>query len=373
MFSDASLQNSYAFFLNGTRRSTGGVFLRAGSFIADGQGHITGGIEDLNEQGDITQDLLFDGIYSVGPDGRGWVQFCELVNSLCTTPPSTFRIVMASAQRVQITEFDQFITATGEMELQDPSAFTSAGLSGNYTFDFFGLLSSLTAKSVVGELSANGNGSILSGEIDINNDGTLTNLPILKTSTHSISANGRGTARLVTSTQTLTFSFYIVSSGSTKFIGPDPTSILGGEAYAQQLSTLGKWGLNALKGDFIFQTAGSSAAGEITDAGRFTADGNGNIEPGSGILDEHHSGYVTLAAPFGGTYTLDATERGTLTFLSEITYTFYMVSSSKAVIQETGSSIVADGLLLAQTGGGNHRIFTQWHLCSQHNRTEKWL
>jgi hypothetical protein len=350
LFSNFSLQNSYAFSLSGTLTGTGGFFLRAGSFTADGQGHIIGGLEDFNSSSGVSQNVSFNGAYSIGPDGRGTMQICEPSSSSCTSPTSNFQIVVVSAKQAQIIEFDVSAVASGEMDLQDTSAFTFAGLSGTYTFDFFGLSSTLAAESVVGEFSADGNGGISSGQLDVNNGGTLTNLPILNASTYSISANGRGQATIVTSIQTLSFSFYVVSAGRAKFIELDSLPLLGGDAFKQQLPPLGSWGLNSLNGDFVFQTAGSSTLAGITDAGRLTTDGNGNIVSGSGILDENNNGIVTSGATFSGSYTLDASGRGTLTFSNNFTYIFYMVSTVKAVIQETDSSIVADGLLLGQQG-----------------------
>jgi hypothetical protein len=351
LFSNFSLQNSYAFSLSGTITSTGGFFLRAGNLTADGQGHIIGGLEDFNAPSGVKQNVSFNGTYSIGPDGRGTMQICEPSNSSCTSPTSNFQIVVVSAQQAQIIEFDVSATANGEMDLQDTSAFTFSGLSGTYTFDFFGLSSTLAAESVVGQFSADGNGGISSGQLDVNNGGTLTNLPILNTSTYSISANGRGHVTIVTSSQTLSFSFYVVSAGRAKFIELDLLPVVGGDAFKQQLPPLGAWGVNSLNGDFVFQTAGSSTLAGITDAGRFTTDGNGNVVSGSGILDENNGGSVTSGTAFSGTYTLDASGRGTLTFSNNFTYIFYIVSTVKAVIQETDPSIVADGLLLGQQGG----------------------
>jgi hypothetical protein len=348
LFSTFSLQNSYAFSLGGTITATGGFFLRAGSFTADGQGHILGGLEDLNQPSGVSQNVPFTGTYSIGADGRGTMQICEPSSSSCTSPTSNFQIVVVSEKQAQIIEFDVSATANGEMNLQDTSAFTFAGLSGTYTFDFFGLSSSQAPESVVGEFSADGSGGILSGQFDIDNGGTLTHLPILPTSTYSISANGRGLATIVTSSQTVSFSFYIVSTARAKFMELDSLPALSGDAYVQQ--TLVPWGVNSLNADFVFQTAGASTAGGIADAGRFTTDGNGNIVSGSGILDENLSGTLTLGATFSGSYTLDASGRGTFAFSNNFTYIFYMVSANKAVIQETDSSIVADGLLLRQQG-----------------------
>jgi hypothetical protein len=55
---------------------TGTTFapLRVGSFTADGQGHITGGVEDVNAEGQVTNAVaITGGTYTVHADGRGFM------------------------------------------------------------------------------------------------------------------------------------------------------------------------------------------------------------------------------------------------------------------------------------------------------------
>ena len=49
-FSTANLKGQYAFLMSGTELCSGlsSFFTRVGSFTADGSGHITGGLEDVN-------------------------------------------------------------------------------------------------------------------------------------------------------------------------------------------------------------------------------------------------------------------------------------------------------------------------------------
>jgi hypothetical protein len=362
-FGNASLQGNYAFSTSGRVVADNSFFARAGSFTANGQGGLIGGHEDINPQpSGITQKpISFSGSYSIGTDGRGTMQFCEpSTSNVCTVPTSQFRIVVLSAQQAQIIEFAAGATANGEMDSQDASVFNAGGLSGTYTFNFSGVSSGSTTESAVGEFVADGDpshtgtGKITSGEMDINNGGLLSQVPILNTSFYSISANGRGTATLFTSGPTLKFSFYMVSAAGAVFIEQDSTPVLAGDAFKQQ--SIVPWGVNALNGSLVLGTAGSSPTGGIADLGSFAADGAGNIVAGSGTLDQNNAGTVSLATSLalGGSYTFDISGngRGTLTIPGH-TYVFYMVSpapSASAVVQETTAGIVAHGSLVQPQG-----------------------
>src|SRR6202030_1535901 len=88
-FGTAALNGSYAFSTSGRVISGNTFFARTGSFNADGSGHIVGGIEDVNPQpsGISQKPISFSGSYSIGPDGRGTMQFCEpSTSNACSAP-----------------------------------------------------------------------------------------------------------------------------------------------------------------------------------------------------------------------------------------------------------------------------------------------
>jgi hypothetical protein len=356
-FGNFSLKGNYAFSTSGRVISGNSFFARAGSFTANGSGGLSFGFEDVNPQpsGIIQKPISFSGSYSIGPDGRGTMQFCEpSTSNVCTAPTSQFRIVVLSAQQVQIIEFSSpnsataLTAASGEMVLQpDASAFKTSALIGTYVFNFAGLSSATTPQSVVGEFAANGLGAITSGEMDVNAGGAQS---ILNTSSYSITANGRGTATIVTSTGTFNFSFYMISANRAKFIETDSFPLLAGDAFTQQ--SIVSWGPTALNGAFVFETAGSGPSGSITDLVSFTGDGAGNVVAGSAMIDENSAGTVTSVSSLSGSYTFDPSGngRGTLSIPAH-TYVFYMISTSNAVIQETTSGVVAHGTLVQPQGG----------------------
>jgi hypothetical protein len=387
VFGNNVLSGPYVFSTSG-RLPTHVFWARMGSFSAGG-GSIIGGLEDTNQGGSPNtvnntannstppSPRGFTGSYSVGPDGRGTMQFCEDTNSSCPQgSPATayFNIVVVSPSQVQMIEFSPPRTSSataiagGEMVSQDQSVLTVSPregiLSGTYSFNFAGVSTGATEQSVLGEFTANGHGTIsagasnVPGEIDI--DPTPGSPPtLLKGAIYSISSNGRGIMIL----DGFTFSLYPISANRAKFIEIDaptppattPDSVLLGDAYLQQTSSTCGWGLNALSGSVVFQVSGMNTSGGlpgvvIGDVGTFTADGTAGVVSGA-TIDENSGGTVSSqTGSVSDNYTMDSCGRGTLSIGSH-SYVYYIVSPSDAVLQETSSGINSHGLLVPSQGG----------------------
>src|SRR5438105_4240934 len=69
----ARLRGQYAFLLSGFNGD--GFMMIAGTFIADGNGKITDGTEDISTVLGLMNGVPFTGTYSVGPDNRGSATF----------------------------------------------------------------------------------------------------------------------------------------------------------------------------------------------------------------------------------------------------------------------------------------------------------
>jgi hypothetical protein len=364
VFGDKVLSGPYAFSTSG-RLPTHAFWARVGSFTAGG-GALSG-IEDTNQGGTpntVNTQRTFTGSYSIGPDGRGTMQFCEGTNSSCPQgSPATayFRIAIISPQQAQIIEFSSpgtssaTTTAGGEIISQGSLNFGAGNgnLSGTYSFNFAGVSTSAAEESIVGEFDANGFGTISAGsssapgEMDTNAGGPVA----LVGTSYSISSNGRGTVTL----GGLTFSFYPISASRAKFIEIDPvppsstqSSILLGDAFKQQTSSTCGWSLNALSGSTVFETSGDSSGVAIADVGTFTAS-NGIVSSAS--IDENRGGTVSSqVGTLSGNNTMDPCGRGTLT-VGAHSYVFYIISASDAVLQEITSGVVAHGFLVPSQGG----------------------
>jgi hypothetical protein len=364
VFGDNIISGPYAFSASGRLTNPSNAFFaRVGSFTAGG-GTLTG-IEDINQggpSGSVKQQVTFTGSYSIGPDGRGTMQFCENTSSGClpgsTAATAFLRIVVVSPQQARIIDFSlpgaaaASTTAAGEIISEGQLDFGAGdqNLNGVYSFSFAGISSGGSEESAVGDFGANGFGTINAGSatapgsIDLNPGGTQT----LSSTTYGISSNGRGTVTL----NGLKFSFYMVSASQAKFLQIDASSsILTGDAFKQQAPAACPWGLNALSGSTVFETEGTEGASPgiaIGDVGSFTAS-SGTVTGGS--LDENSGGNVSSQiASLTGTYTVDPCGRGTL-MIGSHSYIFYIISTTRAVLQETTSLVVAHGLLVQSHGG----------------------
>ena len=374
-FGNASLQGSFAFATRGRVVSTNAFFARAGSFTADGSGNLIGGLETYNEvgKGGATQHT-FLGAYNIGPDGRGTMQFCEdIAASSCTAPTVFFQVVIVSARQAGIVEFSQPVvpnppasrTASGEIILQDTSVFTTAGLTGAYSFDFSGVSSAASpaALSAVGEFSSDSRGAIstsaistIPGSMDINNAGALSNPAISGSSKYSINSNGLGTATFFVSGDPnysqLVFAVYMVSASRAIFIESDGQAVLVGDATRQQANSC-SWGNPSLNGSIVIETSGTGSSGSVTDLINIKADGLGGAT--AITSDENKAGTLAPATPLAGSYNIDPCGRGTLSLSGPAnhSYLFYMISSTSAAIQETtqgGAGAVGHGLLVQPQG-----------------------
>jgi hypothetical protein len=367
-FGNRVLSGNYAFSTSGRVISGNTFFARAGSFTAGGDGALTGNVEDYNQVGQPlgAKQFVFTGTYSIGPDGRGTMEFCENISTSCTTAAATafFSIAVISPQQAQIIEFSAPNSAAatrvgkGEMDLQNTSVFGTGtgGLAGVYSFNFSGLTSAATPQSKIGEFDADGQGSIAAGstnnpatpgdtpgKLDINGGGEQ----FLSASSYSITSNGRGTATIGSSV----FNFYLVSASRAKFIEADASAVTLGDAFKQQVnpSSPCSWGNSALNNAIVFETSGTGPSGGITDLVSFTGTSGVGLATSTitdGAIDENSGGTVPPpASSLSGTYSIDACGRGTLS-ISTHSYVFYLISPGNAVIQETTAGIVAYGTLL---------------------------
>jgi len=327
-------------------------FTRVGSILADGKGNISSGLEDINVCTGVGTLRFSGGKYSIGADGRGTL---KLTNSTGTT---NYSIALSSTAAGSIADSEADATASGSFHRQNAAAFSNAAISGGYVFDFNGVDVSGTVVnpgSYIGRFDADGTGAIFNGLFDSNIAGNLSGQQLFPEGAfYQLDTNadgrtfGRGTAKI--GGQSL--AFYIVDATRLKFITSDFPSAFVGEAFAQQNVA---FNTASLTGSFSFLIGGWSSNGTISTAGRFTADGAGNIS--NVVLDENNTGWLTLlpSGAVSGTFTVDTNQfgGGTITWtdtnVGTFSFIFYLISPTQALLQETDSVIVSDGTLLSQT------------------------
>ena len=133
-FTNASLQGTYSFSMSGADASANpGAFLaRVGSFIADGKGNITAGMEDLTDAGSNQTVQFTGGTYAIQPNGKGTITLNTLAGGLGLT------VVLNSASKGVLIQTDLNATSSGTLVQQTASAFTTTAISGGYAFDCLG-------------------------------------------------------------------------------------------------------------------------------------------------------------------------------------------------------------------------------------------
>jgi len=359
-FTNADLKGQYAFIMTGTDSSTFSFLGRVGSFTADGVGNITGGVEDINSVANGPATLLFtSSTYSIQADGRGTINLTNATGTLI------FSVTLLSRFQGYIVETDLNATTSGTFNLQNSADFTLGALSGGYVFDASGIDLNLNPDSIVGQFTTTGaGGTVSTGVVDKNDSATASGPLVVTNGIYTLDAtygasNGRGLISITAGGYTYAYIFYIVDSTRIRMLeNPSATSGLTlGDAVLQTNPPTTNGGFT---GSFALLQGGQSVSGPVTRIGRFTSDSNGGLN--SIALDTNVAG-STSRAPDGTlsamTYQIDpnypGSGRGTATFtdskLGTYSYIFYMSSASQGVIQDISNGVVADGTLLAQTGG----------------------
>ena len=367
-YSAASLNGTYSFEMSG--EDSGGFFARVGSFAANGAGTVTGGVQDLNS-GRIpgaTTLTVSSGSYTLQSNGKGTLTLVDPLETL------QLSIVMTSATAGLITESDGSGTASGNFTVQDTTTFAAfpSNISGGYVFDISGLDPSGNGESLVGQFTGNAGGGITAGVVDINDDFTASGALPITTATFTRDATngstfGRGTASFTINGSVLNFAFYTVGASRLRFMRTDFPAASIGDAVAQT-GTI-PTATSGLSGSFAFVVGGSSLSGSDVRGGRFSlsAGAVSNVQmddddsSASGSGNSNHT-QIPSGTISGASYTVDPSGdgRGTLTFndssLGTFSFIFYLISPTKAVIQDvsTGKStlpiVTADGSMQMQTG-----------------------
>lgn len=311
----STLSGQYAFLLQGFD-SNGAPAAIVGSFATDGNGGVTGGSLDVNDNfaaGQSTAALA--GNYTIDGNLRGSITFGTSVTQVAK-PISLAYTLSADGTRGKLVSLDlnQF-QMSGEMVKQDSAEFTATSLQASFAF---GLESRTTPRACVAGQFAIGSNAQLTGLLDEIEAGTgsQASLPVTGMENLAPDSNGRGTIVLTANQVSKTFSYYVASAQELYLIETDPqarsTSILAGRAFKQKLpftaATVNAGSVFALTGfDGNAASFGSTAA-----VGRFVVQNSSNAQFS---FDENAAtGGTIKTANLGGTTTFDATTgRGSLT------------------------------------------------------------
>ena len=341
VFSNATLHGPYAFSFSGI--TTNGFIAVAGSFTADGNGNITGGLQDINSGSGVFKSAAFTGTYSLGADGRG-------STSLHWQTPAqtiTWQIAMASDQHGFLIRFDGVSSTnagagSGTIDRQDTTAFNTGALSGNYVINGSGSDKSSFPLFQAGALTA-GSGNVTGGVMDVNDD-TVVETSSTLSGTYSIQSTGRGTLSLTSATTlaTQTFSIYVVNANLMNLVETD-----SGAAPAV-VGSLNKAAANpGLSGNYAFTMGGVDSSnlplalgGVLSSA--FTG---GTID----VNDNGSSG--TLASVTGCTCTFSGNRGQVVLQLSDgstLGLAAYPAADGSVILIGTGGTFAAAGAAFQQ-------------------------
>jgi hypothetical protein len=221
-------------------------------------------------------------------------------------------------------------------------AFSDHSLAGPYAFSYRGD-NQLGFYAVAGSFVTDGNGDIESGVEDIDSfqTGVSTQIPI--TGNYTVGPDGRGTVHLSDNSN---WRFALTTNQHGVMIRSDASDTGSGTIDQQSLNALSTTSPDTvLSGPYVFSGLGSNTTfSPLALAGKFSADGAGNIPAGNTILDVNNGGSVTAAdTTLSGSYYFDATftgtGRGVLTLTSTTTgprtYAFYVTDSTLLHFVET--------------------------------------
>jgi hypothetical protein len=312
VYSAGSLKGPFSFSYTGNDQT--GFLTAAGSFSADGAGHIVTGVQDTDSfSTGPSLATPIAGTYTVATDGRGTI---SLKSGPGQGTTNTIQFVLNTNQHGLITRFDAGFTGSGTLDQQNLDALSNSPtvVTGPYVFRVGGADAAFNPMGVAGRFTSNGAGTIPNSAavVDVNDNGTIEASDTTLSGSYAFDplfpGSGRGTITLSsTSTGSVKFAFYVVDSTHMRLVEDDATAFLGGEMFSS--GATGSFSPATLAaGNYPFTEGGNSPTGLYAAGGIFTSDGAGNIT--GGIFDSNNAGTVTAS---GGTalgtcpYTVNAT------------------------------------------------------------------
>ncbi len=348
------LDGHYAFLLSGYD-SNGEPVAVAGSFVADGAGNVTGGVEDINRYAAnaVASQLTFTGTYAIGQDHLGTITITDSQNHTFAMAAALGAVSSGVAAKGSVLEFDSSgYTMSGIIRRQDTGAFFESAFSGGYAFGFSGLDDTINRLGLVGAFVAGGSGGLTGGKFDSNDDGSLMTGA---TFTGAYSAVGLTSGRTQITLSGFSpapahYAFYAVSASHWLAISLD-NSATSGLVVGQVEAQSGPFSASSLSGTAVLSlesASGAAGGGSHLTLGLAAFDGSGNV---NFSLDDNDAGTLSSLNP-SGTYTVNDASAGGFTLgpqsLSQMVG--YLIAADQGFILGTGAD-VATGVLVPQSPG----------------------
>jgi hypothetical protein len=293
---NSKLSGNYAFSVRGF--DPNGLFVAAGSFVADGNGNIASGLMDTNDTATLLLSQSFSGTYSVGQNGLGTMTF-----NMALGGSRTFAFSVMANSSANMIEFDDSTGGgtrnSGVLMRQTTSAFSTAQITGSYAFGFLGVDSGQNRFGLAGDFQADGTGKFTSGLLDSDDAISGPSANVAFTGAYSVASTGRGTATITTGQGTTSYAFYVVNAAELLVVGIDPF-VSGGNPLVSGM-ILGQTSNSSFSLPSVFELTALDASQSVVEAqvGQFNA-----ISGGFSLTsDQNKGGALTSPAGSGG-YTI---------------------------------------------------------------------
>jgi hypothetical protein len=342
------LNGNYIFIFRGFNSS--GPVSYGGVINFNGDGAISGGVEDVVTSTDAATNLSVRGVYSLSSDGRGAM---VLNSSLGST---TFRFAMLAAgsgasPAGQIIEFDDATgtgnRGSGSLQLQAAAPYSNSSLGGSFAFGASGAGAD-GRFAAAGTFTADGNGNITNSSMDTNDAGTAQASQVFS-GTYSVAANGRGTATFMPVTgPAVHVNLYLTASAtSTSFflMDTDPPSEGTANFAGQGEGQVGPFSASSLNAPAAIWSQGLDSGGADVTVGLITGDGSGGATL---TTDENDNGAIR-SNHLTWTYNVAANGRVTFNAGSANPPVIYL-SGANSGYYVSSDGTVANGVIQPQSG-----------------------
>ncbi len=225
-FTTASLSGGFAFGSGGDTASNQGGAQTVGAFTTDGNGNITAGAYDSQQDSVTASNVSFTGNYTIASNGRAQVSFTP-AGGTGIVIPHVFWLV--SPNRAMFLETTLNKVESGTADKQNPTTFANSNLGAQAALVMHGFDTELVDR--VGTLTPDGKGNVTLNYL-LNRGGTVT-APGTLPGTYTVSSNGRTVLNVNSLTTNLVL--YLVSNNSGYLLQGDTGTEISGQV-AQQTS-----------------------------------------------------------------------------------------------------------------------------------------
>src|SRR6266478_4975145 len=316
-FSAAAVSGPYVLAFEGVN-DTGGRFVVAGRFDANGVGALTNGQVDANSAGTLINKASMTGAYSVVASGRGTAALA--ITGVINPVNVSFYVVSRKKLFAMQTDARSATVKgvlSGTIKEQSGGPFHVSSLSGNAVVALQGV-SGTDTSVLVGHATANGAGS-LSGVTDQNDAGVIV-LNQTFSGTYSVDADGLGRGTLTITGDPKVKTIYFEKPNKV-FIMDTNTGAQFGVAEAQ---AAGPFSNASVSGNYFFGGAVSSGSCSV-----LTANGAGSTS-GGGCSNFGLSSTYSVATNGRATQTID------INGFDSVPSIFYLISPSDLVAIDVG-------------------------------------